>query len=127
MRRAPAIRPRWFVVLFLTTQVWAQSAGPIFPNPGKTSMSKENQQALGMEVATQVYKQMPGKLRAANPGKRLLVVLDNARDAAHVRPLLPASPGCLVVITSRNQLAGLTAQEGYVAARALHDYRAANG
>ena len=59
MNRELAIRPRWFVLLFLTTHVWAQSAGPIFPNPGKTSMSKENQQALGMEVATQVYQQMP--------------------------------------------------------------------
>src|SRR6185503_15718060 len=36
-----------------------QSAGPTFPNPGKTSMSKENQCALGMEVAAKVYQQMP--------------------------------------------------------------------
>jgi len=32
---------------------------PTFPNPGKTSMSKDNQQAMGMEVAAQVYQQMP--------------------------------------------------------------------
>ncbi|MEU6844370.1 tetratricopeptide repeat protein [Streptomyces sp. NPDC046716] len=44
--------------------------------------------------------------------RSLIVVLDNARDAEQVRPLLPASAGCLTVITSRNQLSGLAASEG---------------
>ncbi len=44
--------------------------------------------------------------------RRVLVMLDNARDADQVRPLLPGSPGCMVVVTSRNQLTSLIAAEG---------------
>jgi hypothetical protein len=42
----------------------------------------------------------------------MLVLLDNARDVDQVRPLLPASPGCLVIVTSRNQLTSLVAAQG---------------
>jgi tetratricopeptide (TPR) repeat protein len=44
--------------------------------------------------------------------RRLLVVLDNASDVAQVRPLLPASPRCLVLVTSRREMSALAASEG---------------
>jgi DNA-binding SARP family transcriptional activator len=53
-----------------------------------------------------------GLYRSLLADKRVLIVLDNARDEQQVRPLLPAGRDCLVIVTSRNQMVGLAAIEG---------------
>ncbi|MFI9381790.1 BTAD domain-containing putative transcriptional regulator [Kutzneria sp. NPDC052558] len=69
---------------------------------------------LGVDAAA-----VPGEVeaqaayyRSQLAGRRMLVLLDNAASAEQVRPLLPGSPTCSVIVTSRSKLHGLAARDG---------------
>lgn len=72
--RALVRRLLWLMVVLTAAGVYAQTVGPSFPNPGKTSISKDQQTALGLEVAAQVFQQMP-------------VLPDESPEAVYVRQL----------------------------------------
>ncbi|MDH6708721.1 DNA-binding SARP family transcriptional activator [Kitasatospora sp. MAA19] len=74
--------------------------------------------ALGTEDAALParWEELTEAYRTLLAGRRVLLVLENARDTEQVLPLLPTEPGCVVVVTSRHRLTGLLEVGG---ARAL--------
>jgi DNA-binding SARP family transcriptional activator/Tfp pilus assembly protein PilF len=96
--------------LYVNLRGFDPSGAPMMP----AQVLREFLSALGVQP-----NQIPvdtgaqaGLYRSMLAGRRMLILLDNARDADQVRPLLPGNPACMVIVTSRRPLTGLVAAEG---------------
>ncbi|MGW7479678.1 BTAD domain-containing putative transcriptional regulator [Nonomuraea muscovyensis] len=87
-------------------------AGGSVPPPSETLRAFLEALGVPADRVPAAFEARLGLYRGLLADRRVLVLLDNARDADQVRPLLPGSPTCLVLLTSRNRLTGLVAAEG---------------
>lgn len=87
---------------------------PTGPAANPAEVLREFLEALGVSAqhVPAGLNARSGLFRSLLVDKRMLVLLDNAGDSEQVRPLLPSSPGCLVLVTSRSHLPGLVAIDG---------------
>jgi tetratricopeptide (TPR) repeat protein len=109
---------------------WAQQRRDRFPDgqlyvdlggyaPGAVPMRPGQALARMLRALGVAPEQIPLDLAEAGAlyrsllaDRRTLIVLDNASTPDQVRPLVPAGAGCLVLVTSRDRLTGLTARDG---------------
>ncbi|MEV5988961.1 BTAD domain-containing putative transcriptional regulator [Streptomyces sp. NPDC052051] len=83
------------------------------PAPDTGSVLREFLLALGTPAqrVPETTAARGALFRSLTAGRRLLVVLDNARSSEQVRPLLPGGDQCATVVTSRDRLGGLIASD----------------
>jgi tetratricopeptide (TPR) repeat protein len=96
--------------LYVNLRGFDASSAPVAP-ADVLSVLLESLEVPAGRVSTRLDARA-GLYRSLLAGRRMLIVLDNARDEAQVRPLLPGDPTCVVLVTGRSQLAGLVAAEG---------------
>ncbi|WP_052442307.1 tetratricopeptide repeat protein [Streptacidiphilus neutrinimicus] len=91
--------------LFLDLRGWTPNAAPMSTAEALDALLRS------LDVPPQTIPKDPAEravqLRDRLAGTRTLIVLDNALSSAQIRPLLPASSRCLVLVTSRKRLTGL--------------------
>ncbi|PUB31931.1 DNA-binding SARP family transcriptional activator [Promicromonospora sp. AC04] len=99
---------------FADGQLWLDLRGS---RPGAVMSADEALQHLLVSLGEQpsetpgTAEERAARYQTLTDGRRLLVVLDDAANSEQVRPLLPGSPGSMVLVTSRYRLDGLVARE----------------
>ena len=90
-------------------QLWAQLAGASARPRDPGEVLGELLRSLGVpgSAIPDDYSERAVCYRSRLAGRRALVVADDAATAAQVRPLIPGTPGCALLVTSRVQLEGL--------------------
>lgn len=90
-------------------QIWVQLSGSSSPRCAGDA-AEEMLRALGVpgSAIPEEVAQRAALLRSRLAGRRVLVVADDAASAAQVESLLPGTPGCALIVTSRTHLEGLS-------------------
>ncbi|MFE5588553.1 NB-ARC domain-containing protein, partial [Kitasatospora sp. NPDC056531] len=83
------------------------------PERSTPAVLRELLLALGLPAEQMPHppEALAARYRELTAGRRMLIVLDNARTSGQVRPLLPDGEGCVTVVTSRDRLGGLVASD----------------
>ncbi|ALG14818.1 hypothetical protein AOZ06_15710 [Kibdelosporangium phytohabitans] len=89
--------------LFLDLHAYTPGSTPLTPAAALDKLLR----AIGVSAIPDDVDERAALWRTRLSGRRMLIVLDNAADTAQVRPLLPGTSACFVLITSRQRLAGL--------------------
>lgn len=84
-----------------------QGSGPLVADPGAVLGSFLRALGTADNAIPDGVEERAALFRSLLDGRRVLTLLDNARDAAQVRPLLPGTPGCAALITSRHRMVDL--------------------
>lgn len=95
--------------LFINLRGFGSSGPPV--TPAQAIRGFLESLAVPPERIPASQEAQEGLYRSLLADRCMLVLLDNARDVEQVRPLLPAGPDCLVVVTSRSDLTGLVAAD----------------
>ncbi|MEH6375352.1 BTAD domain-containing putative transcriptional regulator [Streptomyces sp. KLMMK] len=84
-----------------------QGAGPLPAEPEAVLGSFLRALGIPDSAIPEGVQERSALFRSTLDGRRVLALLDNARDAAQVRPLLPGTEGCAALVTSRTRMVGL--------------------
>ncbi len=95
-------------------QLYARLSGPADPDRQSAEILAELLRGTGVVDAAipPGAEERSTVLRARLADRQVLLLLDDATSAEQVRPLLPGTAGCAVLVTSRSQLRGLSALDG---------------
>ncbi|SDI08655.1 DNA-binding transcriptional activator of the SARP family [Actinokineospora alba] len=91
--------------LFLDLHAHSGNQGPV--EPGAALERLLHTVGVPADAVPARLEERAALWRSRLAGRRMVIVLDNAASADHVRPMLPGAPGCLVLVTSRRRLTGL--------------------
>ncbi|MFE4960978.1 ATP-binding protein [Streptomyces sp. NPDC056653] len=91
----------------LFIRLHAHTDGQLPADPSETLAALLASRGISTRLIPQGLEERAAMWRDHAADKKILLVLDDAADNTQIEPLLPAAPGCLVLVTSRRRLVAL--------------------